>query len=232
MSDIWNELLCLQYDMESTLEQHATRLECDETFWTNLTWGSTDKCIARAHLSVVDARDERGLYMMHLTVVPVNTSNAPIFGFDIIAGKNKITGAFLDFSASPTGNHIMETKFGMLTKEYAWESKNREVPDWGRCIFSPQMVALGNIKNMTEVKQLSDMVMRALEMYLVELTKTKNTLEPRDAIWYHNLYSVQQRMNPHTPRVFENLGMTKEEAKNFVETVLFPLDYGYELMYK
>ena len=44
----------------------------------------------------VDAGTQR-LYMTHICVFPNFNNNAPIYGFDIIAGK-KQTGAFHDYS--------------------------------------------------------------------------------------------------------------------------------------
>ena len=36
--------------------------------------------------------------MAHVCLFPELTNGGPIYGFDIIAGKNKVTGAFHDFS--------------------------------------------------------------------------------------------------------------------------------------
>ena len=41
---------------------------------------------------VVDARESKGLWMMHVCIFPNLDNNGPIYGFDVIAGKNKMTG--------------------------------------------------------------------------------------------------------------------------------------------
>ena len=50
-----------------------------------------------AHVEYV--REEKGLWMQHVCIFPGLTNGGPIFGWDIIAEmKNKVTGAFHDFS--------------------------------------------------------------------------------------------------------------------------------------
>ena len=38
------------------------------------------------------------VYGCHVCLFPELTNGGPIYGFDIISGKNKVTGAFHDFS--------------------------------------------------------------------------------------------------------------------------------------
>ena len=66
--------------------------------WVNRVWRNDH--VRRAHIDVVDARESKGLWMMHVCVFPVIQNDGPIYGFDVIAGKNKMTGAFHDFSPS------------------------------------------------------------------------------------------------------------------------------------
>ena len=40
-------------------------------------------------------------------IFPTLDNPAPIYGFDVIAGKNKMTGAFHDFSPSADPDHPM-----------------------------------------------------------------------------------------------------------------------------
>ena len=52
-------------------------------------------------------RESSKLWMMHVCVFPHIDSDAPIFGFDVIAGPNKMTGAFCDLSATTNPDHEM-----------------------------------------------------------------------------------------------------------------------------
>jgi hypothetical protein len=88
----------------------------------------------RAHLDIIDARETKGLYMMHLCIFPHTNDPAPIFGFDVIAGAKKVTGAFHDFSPIEP-DHVLMDLFTSRVTGLEW-SKPRELPDWARAIFS------------------------------------------------------------------------------------------------
>ena len=89
--------------------------------WTNRTW--KNDFIRRAHVDVVDARETKGLWMAHVCLFPELTNGGPIYGFDIIAGKKKVTGAFHDFSPLLQKQHpltewfIEENKHFKASKE-------------------------------------------------------------------------------------------------------------------
>ena len=104
MSIIWDRLIECKDEIIDIFNEHATEFEepgldhFNNELWVNRVWRNND--VRRAHIDVVDARDSKGLWMMHVCVFPVLTNGGPIYGFDVIAGKNKMTGAFHDFSAS------------------------------------------------------------------------------------------------------------------------------------
>ena len=62
--------------------------------WTNRTWSNMS--IRRAYVDVVDDRKQKD-YGWHISVYFYDKKWRTIYGFDIIAGKKKITGAFFDF---------------------------------------------------------------------------------------------------------------------------------------
>ena len=116
MSEIWDTLIHLEEKFVDELDYYGHRVDeegmerFDQPGWINLVWAS-DK-FRRAHIDVVDARNTKGLWMMHCCIFPHTDDFSPIFGFDIIAGKNKITGAFHDFSSTGNLNHPMIDWFG------------------------------------------------------------------------------------------------------------------------
>lgn len=169
----------------------------------------------RAHLDIVDARDTKKLYMMHLCVFPNVNSSAPIYGFDIIAGPNKVTGAFHDFS--PVGQHPLNEWFADKVKGYEW-SKERQLPEWARNIFSGNMVAAGNIQTEEELEKVLTLAKENLSYYLMNLDKGGLGDYTNQQNWYcHN-----QKQNPHTPRVMASLGLDPEEVNRFIHDCLFP----------
>jgi hypothetical protein len=91
--------------------------------WVNRVWTSDN--YRRAHIDVVDARETKGLWMMHCCIFPHLHNAAPIFGFDVVAGKNKITGCFVDYSPAGDPTHPMIEYFAEETSRYEWNKKRK-----------------------------------------------------------------------------------------------------------
>lgn len=172
----------------------------------------------KAHLSIVDARETHGLWLLHTTVFPHIEDNSPIYGFDIIAGPKKVSGAFHDFSPCGIQSHPMMNWFKNKTEDIDW-NKRRELPEWAKKIFSDNMVAIGAV-GPEELEKFSTLGLESLSYYLSHVGNTYNS----DANYadYQNYYCLNQRLNPHTPKVLVNLGFTENEAENFVKETLFP----------
>jgi hypothetical protein len=174
----------------------------------------------RAHISTVDARETKKLYLLHVTVFPHTSNPAPIYGFDIVCGPTKVSGAFHDFSwaGSFDGCDDMEQWFSERTKGIEW-NKPRELPEWAKRIFSPSMVAIGAV-GPEELDAFIALGLETLDYYLDGLHKYNwKTMDNR---LNQNRYCHYQKQNPRTPASLQHLGFTAEEATEFVETMLFP----------
>ena len=107
MSILWEKLIACQNEIiqifndnaEEFSEPGLAHFNKEDGSWVNRVW--RNDYLRRCHIDVVDARESKGLWMMHVCCFPTLTNDAPIYGFDVIAGKNKITGAFHDFSPTP-----------------------------------------------------------------------------------------------------------------------------------
>jgi len=185
--------------------------------WVNRVWTSFD--YRRAHVDVVDARESKGLWMMHCCVFPHLTNPAPIFGFDVIAGKNKITGCFIDYSPAGDPNHPMIEYFAEEVSSYEW-IKKRELPDWAQRIFSPYMVAAGNVQDQDELSQIEGLAHTLINHYLETVGETNGIVE--DTTESQNFYAQNQKQNPHTPKVMASLGLNEEDVRVFIQDCLFP----------
>ena len=138
---IWDRLIKWKDETIEVLNQELTeynepgmdRFNNDEFGWVNRTW--KNNYIRRAHVDVVDVRDSKKLWMAHVCLFPELTNGGPIYGFDIIAGKNKVTGAFHDFSPLLQKQHPLTEWFIEENKHFK-ASKERELPDWAKAIFS------------------------------------------------------------------------------------------------
>lgn len=173
----------------------------------------------KAHLSIVDARSTRKVWMMHCTVFPHVDDPSPIFGFDIIAGPSRASGAFQDFSNGGRPDHPMMLWFAERSNLHSWK-KDRNLPDWAERIFSPSMIAIGSVGS-DELAQFISVGLENLDYYLkhVGSTRTAGT----DYSDVQNFYCTNQSLNPHTPQFMMSLGLSKEDADSFMKNILFPL---------
>tara|TARA_B100000214_G_scaffold372557_1_gene351037 strand:+ start:3138 stop:3803 length:666 start_codon:yes stop_codon:yes gene_type:complete len=207
--------------LERAKEWLVSELSVYETYdeghrypWDNYLW--RDEKFRRAHLDVVDARDTKRLYMMHLTVFPHTDDGSPVFGFDLIAGPKKVTGAFHDFSPIDK-NHEMLLGFKERVTPMTW-SKKRELPEWARNIFSEDMVSAGFITDVEELESVIGLVKANLRYYLSKVGE-RGDIDFTDA---QNKYCFWQKQNPHTPKVMAALGYQDEEVNKFIQECLFP----------
>lgn len=170
----------------------------------------------RGHVEVVDKTATHGIYILHATVFANTNDSAPIWGFDTVCGKNKITGAFHDFSLV-NDDHQMWQWFHNEVKDIEW-NKVRELPEWAKNIFSPAMVAAGNVSDHRELHQLVDLGIKTLDYYL----KNVGTKETADYTDRQNYYCINQKKNPHVYRSMIAMGVPEETIYQFVDEVLFP----------
>ena len=208
------DLTCAEYK-----EPGMERFNNEEFGWVNRTW--KNQYIRRAHVDVVDVREKKGLWMMHVCLFPELTNGGPIYGFDIIAGEKKVTGAFHDFSPLLQKNHPLTEWFLNETKWYK-PSKERELPDWAKAIFSGGMIAAGNVREKKELDQICEMAVSNLYSYIDKIKNHEGEANKEDVIKAQNYYCEHQQMNPHTPRVMQSLGLPEEDIKLFCQDNLFP----------
>jgi len=223
MSLVWDTLRDIAAYFEIAFEKTGDLVEepgmerFNQPGWINRVY--TSKLYRRAHIDIVDARDSKGLWMMHCCIFPHTHNPAPIFGFDVIAGKSKITGCFYDYSAAGDSEHPMLEWFAERANHLDW-NKTRKLPDWAERIFSPSMIAAGNISDEKELTQIFDMAKNGVDYYLNVIGKTNNTVSStKDA---QNYYCENQKQNPHTPKVMVSLGLSEKDVQVFIQECLFP----------
>lgn len=225
MSNVWDTLIEIEQYLESqfyatgSITNEPAMERFNQPGWVNKVW--TSSRYRRAHIDVVDARETKGLWMMHCCIFPHTHNSAPIFGFDVIAGKNKITGCFIDYSPAGDIEHPMIEYFGDEVGKYEW-NKKRKLPEWAERIFSEHMVAAGNVSDENELKQLTSLAHILVNHYLKTVAETNNTANDNDTIESQNYYCENQKQNPHTPKVMVSLGLSEEDVKVFIQDCLFP----------
>ncbi len=223
MSEVWKRLTNIQDFFITRFRETGDEIEekgmerFNQPGWINRCWSSDT--YRRAHIDVVDARDTKGLWMMHCCVFPHTNDPAPIFGYDVVAGKNKITGCFHDFSSTGYPMHPLIEWFGDEVSKLEWR-KTRELPDWAQRIFSRHMIAAGNVSKEDELDQMLTMVVKNLDHYLECVGETKT--DYIDNTGMQNIYCENQKMNPHTPKVMTSLGLNEDDVRVFIDECLFP----------
>jgi len=219
MTAIWKKVEQLAVHFDETISKSADNIynADDEYDWHNTLYSSQQ--YRRAHIEIVDKRDSHGIYILHTTIFPHFNDPSPIFGFDAVCGKNKITGAFHDFSHVGDPTSFMYLWFKAQVHGLEW-NKPRELPEWARMIFSPSMVAAGNLQEEAEVDQLCDTAKTTLDFYLNNVG-----VDQQSGADYHmaqNRYCHWQKQNPHVIRSMVSMGVDEVKMKRFVEEVLFP----------
>jgi len=220
MSEVWNKIETLAKQIEqkfnATGDSINGTLESDYS-WHNSLW--TSPRYRRAHVEIVDNRASHKLYILHCTVFPHFNDPSPIYGFDAVCGANKITGAFHDFSHAGDSNSSMYHWFKEQVSNLEW-NKPRQLPEWAQQIFSPAMVAAGNLQDSAEIDQLCNTALTTLDFYL------KNVgIDQQDVADYHmaqNRYCHWQKQNPHVIKSMVSMGIEETKMKKFVQEVLFP----------
>jgi hypothetical protein len=218
MTPVWDKIEELADHFEQVIAKSADTVKSTGDYydWHNTLY--TSDRYRRAHIEIVDKRDTHGIYILHTTIFPYVDDSSPIFGFDAVCGKNKITGAFHDFSR--TGScPDMEQWFADRVKNISW-NKPRALPEWAQQIFSPNMVAAGNVQDDEELESLCQLARDSLDYYLSTVGQTKycNT----DLTSSQNRYCHWQKQNPHVVRSMVAMGIPKATIQQFVEEVLFP----------
>ena len=222
---IWERLIKLEKEIIKVLDTHLIEYKepgmdrFNKPGWTNRTWSNMS--IRRAHVDVVDARETKGLWMAHICLFPMKKNGGPIYGFDIIAGKNKITGAFHDFSPLLKKEHPL-TRWFIEENKWFKPSKVRELPDWAKAIFSEGMIAAGNVQQERELNQICTMAVSNLNAYIDKIGHFNSDSDREEVIRAQNFYCENQQKNPHTPRTMKSLGLPEEDIKLFCADNLFP----------
>jgi Ferredoxin-dependent bilin reductase len=225
MSNIWDQLITLQNNLISKFEIYGEEYtepgmnQFNKPGWINRTWKS--EIFRRAHIDVVDARQTRSLWMMHCCIFPHLDNSGPIFGLDVIAGKNKVTGFFHDFSPTVDKNNELISLFKIVSENQNWK-KERELPNWAKEIFSTSMIAVGNINTIDELTRLITIGLANCDDWLEMITQSANSCSVDDGKIAQNKYAFYQKQNPHTPKVMASLGLNESDIQTFIQESLFP----------
>ena len=225
MSIIWNKLIECHHDIIKIFDERATEYDepglahFNSDTWVNRVWRNDH--VRRAHIDVVDARESKGLWMMHVCVFPVTNNDGPRYGVDVIAGKNKMTGAFHDFSPSSDHDNPMIDGYKESVADFI-PKKQRQLPEWATNIFTDKMLAAGNVSTEEEATAIIELALGNLRAYFDEIGEFTGCGNSEMVIGAQNYYCHNQQQNPHTPRTMKSLGLDEADVDKFCTDMLFP----------
>ena len=227
MSILWNRLIDCQNEIISIFDEKAKEIEepgldyfnRPDGGWINRVWAN--KSVRRAHIDVVDARDSKGLWMMHVCCFPDIHNDSPIYGFDVIAGKTKMTGAFHDFSPSSDLEHPMLDGYYESVEDFI-PKKQRELPEWAKNIFTGKMLAAGNVKDEEEAIAIIEIATNNLRAWFDEVPEFDGKGSRELVSASQDYYCHNQQQNPHTANVMKSLGLEEADVDRFCKDMLFP----------
>lgn len=218
MTQVWDKIENLASTFIERFSATGTNYSSDnQNGWQNYLFQSPT--YRRAHVEIVDFRNTHKIYILHTTVFAHYNDPSPIYGFDAVCGPSKITGAFHDFSSGGDSEHVMMKWFAEETKNYGW-NKPRVLPVWAKQIFSPSMVAAGNVQEGSELDDLCTLGLKSLDYYLKNVGITQDW--PNDYHMAQNRYCHYQKKNPHVVNSMVAMGVPEEQMIKFVDEVLFP----------
>ena len=172
-------------------------------------------------------KEEGRLELLHAVFYPSFFKPIPIFGFDVIALGGKVTGIFCDFTRAPFTIEALARSLKDLNHKY--KDNIRKLPEWAN-FFSEDFVCI-NPTGLNEKELIEDFsgIFRCFigysnwEDYTGKYNKMKDV---KMSIECQNSYSINQRKNDKTSKALTAY-IGEEKAKEFIETVLFPVYREY-----
>ena len=185
---------------------------------------SNDK-LDMGHISIIDMREEKGMWMMHVCAFAKPEYPMPIYGFDVICGRKKITGCFHDVSPTVDVPEVVK-----VTDEHKqlvnWfvPKRERPLPEWAQAIFSDKMIAAGNVTDDKEIENLANFGLKNLNNWFHHLDDAESYAD-LGVIKAHEeakiKYCQNQLQNPNSKNVMISLGLEKDYVERF-KNIQFP----------
>jgi hypothetical protein len=101
-------------------------------------------------------------------------------------------------------------------------SKQRELPEWARNIFTDKMLAAGNVRTEDEAVAIIEIALANLKAYFEEVGQFNGFGDSALVQSAQNYYCHNQQQNPHTANVMKSLGLDPDDVETFCRDMLFP----------
>jgi len=186
--------------------------------WRN--WVFRTPTLRRAHVEFFALEGEIGI--LHLCAFPRLDHALPILGFDVITGRQKPTGCFLDLSPSvPAAAPMIAAWAAAAAMRQDLPGEPRILPDWA-AVFSPHAVAV-RPRSAADIEAGLALGEATLEWLLAAPAPARVA---RDSMRAAQLrYGAAQRQNDRTRRMLAGC-VGAEIAEAFIARCLFPPPRG------
>ncbi|MEB3229641.1 MAG: phycocyanobilin:ferredoxin oxidoreductase [Leptolyngbyaceae bacterium] len=219
----WQQYLDLKpYALPDDLGYVEGRLEGERLVIENCCYETRE--FRKLHLEL--AKIGNGLDILHCVMFPRPEFDLPMFGTDLVGGRNQqISAAIVDLSPTHP-NHQLPHEYDTAIRSlpvYPF-SQPRSLPPWGT-IFSEFCLFVRPVGE-TEEEWFLAMVRDFLAIHCQRAIATPSTPERRLTLLAGQLnYCRQQQQNDKTRRVLEK-AFGDEWAERYMSTVLFDLPTG------
>lgn len=150
----------------------------------------SNRLFRRVH--VEHAETNQGLQIMHYVAYPHPEKDIPIFGIDLLYTSEKSIMGILDFSLDPQRDY-WKSLFGMVTDKHAIGGTPRDLPSWGKSIFSDACVFVQE----PDIDAFTACALELQHVY-IQSSWTAGVVLQGDHADFHHRYSMCQRQNAKT----------------------------------
>ena len=214
----WQKYLELStYSLPEGLGYVEGKLEGEKLRIENRCYQTTK--FRKMHLEL--AKVGKNLDILHCVMFPRPEYPLPMFGCDIVAGRNGISAAIADLS--PTSpNKVLSSDYNksLSVLPKADFTEVRELPPWAD-IFSDYCLFV-RPHNLEEEQNFLDIAANYLRIHCQQATKSKPVSVRQQQLYLagQQYYCNKQQQNDKTRRVLEK-AFGSEWAENYMTTVLF-----------
>ncbi|AFY72840.1 phycocyanobilin:ferredoxin oxidoreductase [Synechococcus sp. PCC 7502] len=215
---IWHQYLNISdYEMPADLGYVEGKLEGERLTIQNRCYQAPQ--FRKLHIEL--AQVGSNLDILHCVMYPQFNYPLPIFGADLIGGKAGISAAIVDISPTVTIPDTISEPIRAWQASQPQFSQPRELPAWGKNIFSEFCIFVRPQGQLEE-----NLFLQTLEKYCTQVCTVASELESvseeiktiiQDR---HRHYCQQQQQNDKTRRILEK-AFGKEWADRYMNTVLF-----------
>ncbi len=219
----WERLELAPYYLPDDLGYVEGKLEGEKLIIENRCYQTPQ--FRKLHLEL--ARIGKNLDILHCVMFPRAEYGLPIFGCDIVSGRGQVSAAIVDLSPGTAAGQLTDSYKTALTakadaKDQISYSQPRDLPDWGKLIFSEACCFIRPV-TAEEEQQFLAQTQDYLDVHVQQAMARVPIPERLDEfIARQRYYCTQQQQNDKTRRVLEK-AFGSEWAERYMTTVLFDM---------